>query len=56
LNDPPVNIQDYDTVVVGAGVSGLYSAYRILENDPKHKLTIFDMNNRIAGRLWSVRF
>lgn len=23
---------DYDTVIVGAGCSGLYSAYRILKN------------------------
>ena len=48
----------FDTIVVGAGVSGLYSTMRILSNEEtkNHKIAVFDMLDRIAGRLWTVRF
>ena len=49
------NDVDYDTVIVGAGASGLYSAYR-LNNETDQKIGIFDMLDRISGRLWSVKF
>lgn len=40
-----------DIVIVGAGVSGLYCAYRILTEKPKTKIVIFDLLDRIGGRL-----
>ena len=40
-----------DVVIVGAGVSGLYAAWRLLKNDPKLKVTILDRLNRTGGRL-----
>ena len=27
-----------------------------MDNHADHKVSIFDMNNRIAGRLWSTNF
>ena len=52
------NDNKFDTIVVGAGVSGLYSTMRILQNEETkdHKIAVFDMLDRIGGRLWSVRF
>lgn len=50
-----------DVAVVGAGASGLYSAYRLQQgtNASGHKLgldvNIFDMSDRIGGRLESVK-
>lgn len=45
-----------DVAIIGAGASGLYSAYR-LANDKKYenkKVHVFEMSNKIGGRLESV--
>ena len=42
--------------IVGGGVSGLYSAWRLIRDggvDPK-SIAIFEGSDRIGGRLWSV--
>lgn len=48
----------FDTVVVGAGCGGLYSAYRLFKDgkEDDKKLAIFEMTDRISGRLMSFRF
>jgi glycine/D-amino acid oxidase-like deaminating enzyme/monoamine oxidase len=50
--------RETEVAIIGSGVSGLYSAYR-LTNDEKFpmfgdKVQIFDMGDRIGGRLESV--
>ena len=40
-----------DIIIVGAGVSGLYSAWRLLKQDPKRKVTIIERLDRTGGRL-----
>lgn len=40
-----------DILIVGAGVSGLYAAWRLLKQDPKRKVTIIERLNRTGGRL-----
>ena len=40
-----------DVTIVGAGVSGLYAAWRLLKNDPNLKVTILERLNRTGGRL-----
>jgi len=40
-----------DVLIVGAGVSGLYTAYRLLEQNNKRKVVILDRLNRTGGRL-----
>jgi len=45
-----------EVAIIGAGTSGLYTAYRLL-TDKKFKpsdVQIFDMNNKLGGRLESV--
>ncbi|MCS3528658.1 FAD-dependent oxidoreductase [Chryseobacterium sp. JUb7] len=45
-----------EVAVIGAGTSGLYSAYRLV-TDKKfkaHEIQIFDMNDKLGGRLESV--
>lgn len=42
----------YDTVVVGAGISGLAAAKQLQENN--HKVLILEARDRIGGRIWSV--
>jgi monoamine oxidase len=43
-----------DVAVVGAGVSGVYSAWRLQQADPRHKIVVFEASERIGGRLLSV--
>lgn len=45
-----------EVAIVGAGTSGLYTAYRLTESK-KHKgkdVQIFDMNSKLGGRLESI--
>ena len=40
-----------DIVVVGAGMAGLYTAWRLLREDPDLNIVIFERSNRTGGRL-----
>jgi len=40
-----------DIIIVGAGVSGLYAAWRLLRQEPKRKITILERLNSTGGRL-----
>ncbi|MEN9391243.1 MAG: hypothetical protein RL017_541 [Pseudomonadota bacterium] len=46
----------YDVFIVGAGVSGVYTGYRLRQSDPKLNIAIAEMSNRIGGRLYSYKF
>ena len=63
----PINLNNHfqdgltmDTAIVGAGISGLYSAYRLVTPNGDDavmsgdKVQIFEMSHRIGGRLESV--
>jgi monoamine oxidase len=45
-----------DVAVVGAGVSGLHAAWRLLTADPATRIAVFEASARIGGRLHSFRF
>ncbi|HEV7670005.1 MAG TPA: FAD-dependent oxidoreductase [Thermoanaerobaculia bacterium] len=40
-----------DTLVVGAGMSGLYATWRVLDRDPCASILIFERSGRTGGRL-----
>lgn len=40
-----------DTLVVGAGMSGLYATWRVLDQDPEASILIFEKSDRTGGRL-----
>jgi len=44
-----------DIAVVGAGVAGVYSAWRLKQKWPKKRVALFEYSNRIGGRLYSVQ-
>ena len=47
------NGNSIDVVVVGAGVSGIYSAYK-MSQDHDWSIHIFDAHDRVGGRTFSV--
>ncbi|HTQ15725.1 MAG TPA: FAD-dependent oxidoreductase [Rhizomicrobium sp.] len=47
---------DLDVAVVGGGVSGVYTAWRLKRARPHWRVGLFEMSGRIGGRLRSVAF
>jgi monoamine oxidase len=45
---------DVDVAVVGAGVAGTYSAWRLKQRYPEKRIALFEYSNRVGGRLYSV--
>ncbi|WP_211465534.1 flavin monoamine oxidase family protein [Collimonas silvisoli] len=43
-----------DIAIVGGGVSGVYSAWRLKQANPKQKIVVFEGSDHIGGRLLSV--
>ena len=41
----------YDYIIIGAGISVLYSAYNIKKKDPTKKILILEKNKIIGGRM-----
>lgn len=44
-----------DIAIVGAGISGIYSAWRLKQADPQRRIVVFEGSGYIGGRLLSVR-
>jgi hypothetical protein len=46
----------YDNIIIGAGISGLYTSYKIKKKYPNETLLILESNNKIGGRMGVVKF
>ena len=46
----------YDYIIVGAGIAGLYTAYRLNENYPEAKICIIEASKYIGGRLHTIHY
>ena len=44
----------YDYIIVGGGISGLYTAYKLLLKNPKTKICIIESSNILGGRLKTI--
>ncbi len=44
-----------DVAVVGGGISGVYSAWRLLTDGGKKSVTVYEADKHIGGRLLSVK-
>jgi monoamine oxidase len=47
--------QKIDIAIIGGGVSGVYSAWRLKKHHPEKKIVVFEGSDHIGGRLLSVR-
>ncbi|MDB4949241.1 MAG: amine oxidoreductase [Gemmatimonadetes bacterium] len=45
--------QKYDVAIIGGGVSGVYTAWRLKKANKKLKVAVFEYGDRIGGRLYS---
>jgi len=43
-----------DVAIIGGGISGVYSAWRLLTDGGRKSVTVFEADNHIGGRLLSV--
>lgn len=43
-----------DVAIVGGGISGVYSGWRLLKKGGRKRVTVFEASDRIGGRLLSV--
>jgi monoamine oxidase len=44
-----------DVAIIGGGVSGVYSGWRLKQQDKKRSIVVYDACNHIGGRLLSVK-
>jgi monoamine oxidase len=47
---------DIDVAIVGGGVAGTYAAWRLASEQPHLRVAVFEMSDRIGGRLRSIAF
>ena len=47
---------EYDYIIIGAGISGLYTAYLIKKHKANSKILILEANNYIGGRMGTDNF
>ncbi|XP_065180056.1 L-amino-acid oxidase-like [Sycon ciliatum] len=52
---PTCTATPYDTVVVGGGISGLYSAWRIKQHYPQSSVALLESSSRLGGRILSLQ-
>jgi len=44
----------YDYIIIGGGLAGLYTAYKINQTEPKAKLLILERNRQMGGRIDTI--
>ena len=44
----------YDYIIIGGGLAGLYTAYKINQSEPKAKLLILERNKQMGGRIDTI--
>jgi hypothetical protein len=46
----------YDFIIIGGGIAGLYSAYKVKKTDPTKKILILEANDHLGGRAGNYDF
>lgn len=46
---------DFDVIIVGGGLSGLVTAFKIIQKTSQLSIRIFEASNRIGGQILSTR-
>ena len=48
-------IEMYDIIVIGGGISGLYTVYKIHQKSPQTKVLLIEKENRLGGRVHTFK-
>jgi len=51
-----IETENYDIVIVGAGIAGLSAAYQVKQIDKNLKMIILEKDNRVGGRIFNRKF
>ena len=51
-----INIHNYDYIIAGAGIAGLYTAYSILKHSPTARICILEASERVGGRIQTIHY
>ena len=54
INNSDSNYKYYDIVIIGGGIAGLYSAYK-LSKDNDHSILILERNDYLGGRIKTIK-
>ena len=46
----------YDIIIIGGGIAGLYAAYKILEKTPQKNILVLEREKQIGGRIGNEMF
>mgnify|MGYP001577079769 FL=1 len=46
-------MKNYDIVIIGGGIAGIYTMYNLKKNHPKLKVLLLEKNERFGGRVYS---
>ena len=49
------NTNNYDLVIIGGGISGLYTLYKLSSAYPQLKIRLLESSNRYGGRIYSYK-
>ena len=49
------NIEFYDTIIIGAGISGLYTAYKLLKKNKLINILLCEKNSYIGGKIYTYK-
>lgn len=49
------SVQNYDIVIVGGGISGLYSAYKLINKYKNINILLLESSDRLGGRILTIK-
>jgi protoporphyrinogen oxidase len=46
----------YDIIILGGGIAGIYTTYKLLQKDPNLSIIVLEATNRFGGRVYTAKY